>query len=189
MNSGIYCIENMINGKKYIGYASNITNRWKQHKSELRGNYHDNRYLLNAWNKYGEENFKFWVIEEYPKEEEKLKLMEIYFIAYYNTFFQEGEGYNLSRGGEACFGHRHSEESKKKMSEAMSGKKFKKSSSCYFGVSFNKLSKKWIVSIFLNKKSKYIGRYKEEIDAAKAYDKYIIENNLLKPLNFKKEEK
>lgn len=30
--TGIYCIENTANGKKYIGQASDIEKRWAQHK-------------------------------------------------------------------------------------------------------------------------------------------------------------
>jgi hypothetical protein len=30
--SGIYCIENIIDGKKYIGYAIDINRRWQNHR-------------------------------------------------------------------------------------------------------------------------------------------------------------
>ena len=33
--SGIYCIENLTNRKKYIGQSVDIPNRWRQHKNEL----------------------------------------------------------------------------------------------------------------------------------------------------------
>jgi|WetSurSiteA1Bulk_404760.scaffolds.fasta_scaffold08726_2 group I intron endonuclease len=122
MSSGIYCIENLVNGKKYIGYSNNISKRWREHKTQLRGHYHENTYLLNAWKKYGETNFNFWIIEEYPIYEEKLRLMEIYFVAYYNSFFLDGNGYNLSRGGEGIFGHKHSDETKIKIGLKHRGK-------------------------------------------------------------------
>jgi hypothetical protein len=41
----------------------NIDRRLKEHKNELRKNKHFNPYLQNAWNKYGEKNFKFEIIE------------------------------------------------------------------------------------------------------------------------------
>jgi len=119
--SGIYCIENIINEKKYIGRAFNIYKRWNRHQNILRRNKHENNYLQRSYNKYGKENFKYYIIQELPLDKELLKLMEIYWIAYYNTFHTDGEGYNLSRGGEAGFGHKMSEEGKRKISEAKKG--------------------------------------------------------------------
>ena len=72
-SSGIYKITNKINGKYYIGSASIICNRWWIHISKLRKNYHPNTHLQNAWNKYGEKNFEFSIIETVPKE----KLIEV----------------------------------------------------------------------------------------------------------------
>ena len=56
---GIYCIENTINNKKYIGQSVEIENRWSKHRSELNKNKHDNDYLQKSWNKYGEKILNF----------------------------------------------------------------------------------------------------------------------------------
>lgn len=64
-NCGIYIIQNLINGNIYIGSSSNIKRRFSQHKSTLRHNTHKNKHLQNAWNKYGEENFEFIIIERH----------------------------------------------------------------------------------------------------------------------------
>lgn len=60
--SGIYCIENLSNSKKYIGQSVNISDRWKKHISELNRGSHHNDYLQKAWNKYGKNEFKFYVL-------------------------------------------------------------------------------------------------------------------------------
>lgn len=48
----------------------------------------------------------------------------------------------------------------------------------YRGVTFHKRAKKWAASISVAYKQKYIGLFNTAIEAAKAYDNYIIENNL-----------
>lgn len=60
---GVYKIVNKINGKYYIGSSTNINQRWYNHRCELRKNRHGNQYLQNAWNKYGESNFEFIIVE------------------------------------------------------------------------------------------------------------------------------
>lgn len=59
MKSGIYAILNRVNGRCYIGSAVNIAKRILEHKYYLRKDLHRNRYLQNAWNKYGEDKFTF----------------------------------------------------------------------------------------------------------------------------------
>jgi len=98
--SGIYCIKNIVDGKKYIGYSKDIFSRWKDHKYDLRKNSHKNKYLQNAWNKYGENNFEFYIIQKLKYNNEILGNLEIYWIAYYNSYLEDGCGYNLTRGGE-----------------------------------------------------------------------------------------
>lgn len=61
--SGIYKIINFINKKFYIGSASNLYKRYKEHKSSLlRGDHHNNQ-LQRFSNKYGIKNLKFVIIE------------------------------------------------------------------------------------------------------------------------------
>lgn len=63
MSSGIYQIKNIINSKVYIGSSNNIKIRWQKHKALLRHGKHQNSHLQAAWNKYGEDNFIFSIIE------------------------------------------------------------------------------------------------------------------------------
>ena len=118
MGSGIYMIENIINGKKYIGSAVNINKRWYQHRYTLNKNTHDNSYLQNAWNKYGKEKFCFIILEE--TNQMNLIDREQYYIDLYNVI---EFGYNLSPTAGNTLGFRFSEKSKERMSLIKKGKK------------------------------------------------------------------
>lgn len=61
--SGIYCILNLINQKKYIGSSKNIHSRISNHKMMLNNNKHYNKYLQNSWNKYSSKNFIYIILE------------------------------------------------------------------------------------------------------------------------------
>lgn len=61
---GIYGIISESHGRIYIGSSDDILRRKKQHISALRRNKHHCKYLQNSWNKYGEDSFKFIVIEK-----------------------------------------------------------------------------------------------------------------------------
>lgn len=51
------------------------------------------------------------------------------------------------------------------------------------GVCWNKKDKKWKVGITINSKNIYIGQYDNIIDGAKAYNKYVLDNNLEHTIN------
>jgi group I intron endonuclease len=59
----IYLIECVPTGKCYIGSASFIIQRFSRHKTMLRLGTHWNVLMQNAWNKYGEEAFRFIELE------------------------------------------------------------------------------------------------------------------------------
>lgn len=92
MQSGIYLITNLENGKIYIGRSKNISSRLKQHKRDLIGNRHSNPYLQTSWNKYGEENFIFEPLEFLPINYTYSR--EIYWIKAYNSL-DRLSGYNV----------------------------------------------------------------------------------------------
>jgi len=53
----------------------------------------------------------------------------------------------------------------------------------YRGVGFNKSRNKWTAQIIVNYKNIFLGHFSNAIDAAKAYDKYVIDNNLEHTIN------
>lgn len=95
----IYKAINKINNKQYIGQTMNtLGERKKQHiQSAFNSRREPKSYFHKAIKKYGEENFK-WEIIENNIPNEKLNERERYWIKFYNTY---EDGYNLTEGGDS----------------------------------------------------------------------------------------
>ena len=108
---GIYKITNIVNDKIYVGQSIAIKQRWSQHKAKLRKNKHGNCHLQKAWNKYGEENFKFSVLEYLDTDISKdfLTEREQYWIDYYDSS-NKNLGYNICPLAATCLGKETSEQ-------------------------------------------------------------------------------
>jgi group I intron endonuclease len=111
----IYLVTNKITHQKYVGQTlhDDVETRWKQHRqmrSKMLG-----RYILNAYRKYGIENFEFKII--CMTFDECCNAMEEYYIKKFNTLAPNG--YNLRQGGKNS---KHSEESKDLMRQNRKGK-------------------------------------------------------------------
>lgn len=114
----IYITENRINGKRYIGQ--------KKSNKFLGTKYLGSGSLLHkAIIKYGKDNFTVSMLCECNSKEE-LDLKEIYYIKLYNAQ-NDDSFYNLAPGGESGVGgpkfkgHKHTLESRKKISESLLG--------------------------------------------------------------------
>lgn len=114
----IYLRTNRINGKKYVGQATNLEVRQKTWKSK---NHYAGKAIYNARNKYGVDNFGFEILKECDDKE--LDYWEKYYIKELNT--KVPYGYNMTDGGEASWvkGKHLSEEWKRKIGEGNKGKK------------------------------------------------------------------
>jgi len=128
----IYKIKNLINGKVYIGQTILTPHkRYLKHKSLLKNNKHFNNYLQNSWNKHGEENFSFTIIEK-TDDINVLNELEKKYIKLFGK-----NCYNIEKGGKnarpsqntrekiskAKRGVKHTKEARKKMSKAHIGTK------------------------------------------------------------------
>ena len=61
---GVYVIENHTNKtKRYVGSSFEPYGRLHKHLHNLKNNKHENRYLQNAWNKYGKDKFECYIVE------------------------------------------------------------------------------------------------------------------------------
>lgn len=68
-SSGVYQILCVPTGKIYIGSTVNLRARWDMHRWRLRRGNHVNLHLQQAWDKYGEANFVFSVLEFVKKSD------------------------------------------------------------------------------------------------------------------------
>jgi group I intron endonuclease len=97
--TGIYCITNLVNNKKYIGKSINIASRIANHICGLNRKSKDsNRYLIASWHKYGRESFKYEILEEVDINNENiselLRERELFWMNHFNTI-DHNYGYNL----------------------------------------------------------------------------------------------
>jgi len=86
MSAYIYGIKNKTNNLYYIGQTINKNTRKWRHFNELRKGSHPNKHLQNAYNKDGEANFEFIILEE-VEDYSRIKEREdswIDKIGYYN---------------------------------------------------------------------------------------------------------
>ena len=111
----IYVRPNLINGKKYVGQATDLKirqNNWKCLTQKYAG-----EAINNARAKYGIDNFGFEILREC--EDEELDYWEKYYIKKLNT--KVPYGYNMTDGGDGKNGCPVSEETKRKISEGHKG--------------------------------------------------------------------
>lgn len=115
LEGGIYCITCLINGRKYVGATRRFSERKYHHFHTLRKGTHRNDFLQRSFDKYGEENFEFQVLES-VEHGKPLHELEVHWIKTLDTF---NNGFNLTLGGEIT---KQSEYTKKKRSESLKGK-------------------------------------------------------------------
>ncbi len=139
MATGIYVIENVANGRRYVGSAVNIEKRWKEHRRQLSQGRHHSKFLQNAWDKHGEAAFRFRVVL-FCDRPNLLWYEQALIDAWqpdYNSAPTAGSQLGFrhrseskARMSEAAkrtrnfTGHRHTEETKRRISEAKQGRTY-----------------------------------------------------------------
>lgn len=116
MKSGIYKITNIINSKFYIGSSVDLQKRKREHFRFLNKNSHGNNLLQKQYNKYGNNNLIFEILENIDCE----KLIEAeqkYLDLYYDN---QKQCLNLCPTARNMLGFKFSDESKQKMSKSWS---------------------------------------------------------------------
>lgn len=117
----VYVIECSVNGKIYVGQTSKgLQHRWQRHiRSALIE--HGDSLFCRAIRKHGPEMFEPKVLERCDSLQQAND-REIYWIQVLNAFGDDG--YNAAEGGGGCAGYVHSEITKRRISEALKGRKF-----------------------------------------------------------------
>lgn len=114
----IYIYINKLDGKIYVGQTQDLKSRDKSHiynKSNL--------HIDNAIRKYGRNNFDYFILTT-ADNIESANQKEIFWISEMRRLFGDKMIYNKSNGGEASMrGLKHSDNTKKKMSDSKVGEK------------------------------------------------------------------
>lgn len=113
---GIYCIECIIDKKKYIGSSINVYKRRNRHFSELKNNKHKNIKLQRSYNKYGKDAFIFYILE-FIERGNDLIIKEQQYIDNEKPFF------NINLIANSSLGVRRSNDTKEKIKLANLGLK------------------------------------------------------------------
>lgn len=103
-------------GGIYIGQTINIEKRKHQHIRDA--NTGSTKIFHNSIRKYGIEEFKYEILHEAFSKED-LNELEIYYIEKNNSYYKNGNGYNMTIGGEGANGYSFTENDRQKLSSSL----------------------------------------------------------------------
>ena len=175
----IYKVTNKINHKVYIGFDSNWPSRKQKHFWNCDNDTNKQHYkFYRAIKKYGKNNFEWEVIYQSLDGSHCKNIMESFFIKEYNSFigWDNCNGYNMTTGGDGTlgikgelhswWGKKHSEESKKKMSDSAKGRIFTEET-----------KKKMSLSLLGKKKKPFTDEHRKKLSEANLGKKYKLRKN------------
>lgn len=108
---------NKTNNKIYIGSSVDLNCRWRNHLYRLRKNIHPNNFIQNDFNKCKENAFVFEIVE-FCSKNDIVEKEQIWVNKFYDNQYK---CYNLRRLVSSNLGFKHSEKTKKLMSEKRKG--------------------------------------------------------------------
>lgn len=110
----IYCITNNITGKRYVGQTSKgYLKRFESHINCALSQQSNKPLYIDLY-KYGAQNFTVKRLL-YNIPEKDVDYYEKLWIYKLNTLYVNGEGYNISRGGQPIHGYRYTEQQCEKL--------------------------------------------------------------------------
>lgn len=97
---GIFQIRNMLDGKVFIGSATNLKAKWNMHRTQLEAGNHLNTRLQADWNAEGADNFVYEIVELLPHSDDpnfdvqrELKALEALVVETLQPY--DEKGYNI----------------------------------------------------------------------------------------------
>lgn len=143
--SGVYCFRNTINSKMYVGSAVDMRRRVRRHIRELENETHPSPHLQNAWSKYGSSNFEVSVLEICHGSD--LLLREQHFLDALKVCDRK-HGYNTCKTAGSPSQEKLSEETKRKIGDALRGRKFSEARKANLSLALKgrKMPPSWIES-------------------------------------------
>lgn len=118
---GVYRITCLRNNKVYIGSSFNVKKRWSRHRCSLRKGDHHCIRLQRSWNKYGEKEFVFDIVELVSNKNE-LRNREQYWLDKTKAS-NPSFGFNSSPDAERNSGRKWTEEQRARHSKIMTGRR------------------------------------------------------------------
>lgn len=119
----VYCLQNLVTGKRYVGWTSRgLEKRWQNHLKKVRANVPGKLY--ESIRKHGHDKWVKGIIED-DLTDDQAKTVEVQWIAKLDTF---QSGYNMTEGGDGCvlrgeanpfYGRKHTSESIEKMRQTI----------------------------------------------------------------------
>lgn len=113
VTSCIYKIVNLKNNRCYVGSAVDFRRRKSEHLSMLRASRHHSWKLQKDWNIYDESDFVFSVLEEVTDPSNLVTKEQLWIDSSFPY-------YNVNPQAQSSFGVKRSEETRKKISKAVS---------------------------------------------------------------------
>lgn len=139
MTCGIYKIVHEPTGRCYVGQSQDVERRMNDHLKSLENKKHPNEHLQNAWDKYGEEQFSFEIVEacnlDFLSEREqfwidnldsefnKSRCVESFWRGMRHSEKTLEKMSRVQKGNSHASGYRHTEEAKRKIAESARGRK------------------------------------------------------------------
>lgn len=94
---GIYAIKAKYKNAHLVGQTARyMAIRWREHRKDLRNHKHENPYLQKSFDKHGESQFDFVLLEKCPPP--LLNEREVYWIKELKSM-QNENGWNMREGG------------------------------------------------------------------------------------------
>lgn len=122
----VYKIRNVVNDKFYVGSTINMKERARTHRNRLRRGNHHSVHLQAAWNKYGEDCFRFEVVEEFdavellrPAEDRWLAEFVGKECCYNKSLYSDTPMRGIRTEDHPCFGKPVTEESRAAISASL----------------------------------------------------------------------